>query len=261
MKLPLPGSGKGDKSREHDLKKSASRRLEHRSWNEFARYVFKEWVLTLGLAVVIAFLFRTTVASPRHIPTGSMIPTIKIGEFIFVNMMYYNWHIPFTRDIWKERREPQRGEIVVFEYPKDPDKDYIKRIVAVPGDVVEIRDKRVFINGEALPLVTETDRSLLEDLAPHYDPSRLSLYRETNGEHTYHVVHINTQRGRDLGPVAVPADSYFVMGDNRDDSEDSRYWGFVPRDKILGTSSFIWLSFDRHHPPFLRFDRFFTLLD
>ena len=113
---------------------------------KFWNYFFKEWVLTVGLAFAVAFLFRSTIASPRHIPTGSMIPTIKIGEFIFVNMFSFNWHLPYTRKILVERRDPERGEIVVFEYPQDPDKDYIKRVVGLPGETIAIRNKVLYIN-------------------------------------------------------------------------------------------------------------------
>lgn len=252
---------KAEKSGEDQLKKRATKGLQNRDWKEWAEYIFREWILTLGLALVIALMFRSTIAAPRHIPTGSMIPTIKIGEFIFVNMMRYNWHYPFTESIWKERRQPQRGEILVFEYPKDPEKDYIKRVVAVPGDLVEVKNKRVILNGHPLPLEPIDDPALLADLEPQYDPSRISLFKETNGEHTYYVMHLNTRRGTDIPETFVPEDSYFVMGDNRDDSEDSRFWGMVPRDKVLGTGSFIWLSVDIHHFPFLRFNRFFTGLN
>lgn len=217
-----------------------------------------EWVIPLGIAFLVAFFFRTTIASPRHIPTGSMIPTIKIGEFIFVNMLAYDIHIPFTRSSLKERSHPSRGEIVVFEYPSDPDKDYIKRVIGIPGDVIEVQDKRVILNGTPLSLEPITDRAVLEDLTPKYDPEQMSLFTETNGEHKYTVVHMNERPGFDLPPTTVPADSYFVMGDNRDDSQDSRYWGFVKREKFLGRAGFIWLSFNKDHFPFFRFNRFFT---
>lgn len=225
-------------------------------WKRF----FKEWVLTLGIAFAVAFLFRTTIASPRHIPTGSMIPTIKIGEFIFVSMFAYDWHIPFTRKSFKERHDPQRGDIVVFEYPLDPSKDYIKRVIGVPGDTIEIRNKRVILNGKPLPTEVVNDPDLLADLAPKYDPSNLTLLKETIGDVSHYIMHMNDRNSGDMEPTIVPEDSFFVMGDNRDDSLDSRYWGFVPRRKILGEGSFIWFSFDKDHFPWLRGSRFFTWL-
>ncbi|MBN8555762.1 MAG: signal peptidase I [Deltaproteobacteria bacterium] len=225
-------------------------------WRKF----FDEWVVTLGLAFAVAFFFRTTIASPRHIPTGSMIPTIKIGEFIFVGMFTYDWHIPFTRKSLVERGQPQHGDIVVFEYPLDPDKDYIKRVIAIPGDTVEVRDKRVILNGKPLELEPVKDQQILRDLEPKYNPELMSLFREKIADSSHYVVHMNDRISRDLEPTTVPPNSFFVMGDNRDDSQDSRYWGMVPREKLLGKAGFIWFSFDINHFPFLRFNRFFTML-
>jgi len=221
-------------------------------------YILKEWVLTIAVAFAVAFLFRTTIASPRHIPTGSMIPTIKIGEFIFVGMFSYDWHIPFTRKTFSKRADPQRGDIVVFEYPLDPDKDYIKRVIGIPGDIIEVRDKRIILNGVPLKLEVTENRTVLDDLEPKYDLSRISIFNETIGDVTHHIIWLNDRSAYDMDPVQVPRDSFFVMGDNRDDSQDSRAWGFVPREKLLGKAGFIWFSFDKSHVPFLRFERFFT---
>ncbi len=176
-------------------------------------------------------------------------------------MFKYNWHLPYTRIILDQRAQPQRGEIVVFEYPQDPSKDYIKRVIGTPGDTIEIRDKRIILNGEPLKLELVEDRSILEDLAPKYDPSRISLYKETNGEHSYYVIHLSDDMPGNFGPITVPPDNYFVMGDNRDDSYDSRYWGTLERERIFGSGSFIWLSVDIHHPPWIRGTRLFTGLN
>ena len=235
-------------------KKSAGKPSEAKE--KFKKF-FYEWVVTLAVACTVAFFFRTTIASPRHIPTGSMIPTIKIGEFIFVNMMAYDWHIPFTRKSWIERGNPERGEIVVFEFPKDPDKDYIKRVIGVPGDTVEVKDKRVIVNGTPIEQIPVDDKSILEDLTPKYDPDKMSLFKETHNGHTYYVTHINDRVGMDVKAKTLPADCYFVMGDNRDDSLDSRYWDCVDRSKFLGRAGFTWFSINIDHFPFLRFSRFF----
>jgi signal peptidase I len=224
------------------------------------KYIWREWILTLGIALIVAVFFRTTIASPRHIPTGSMIPTIKIGEFIFVNMFKYDWHIPFTRKSMVKRADPARGDIVVFEYPLDPDKDYIKRVIAVPGDTVEVQRNRVILNGVPQPMEILQDKSILEDLRPKYNPDTASLYNETIGGVTHHVMMLNYRQPTDFGPETVPENTFFVMGDNRDDSQDSRFWGWVPREKLLGKAGFIWFSFDKEHVPFLRFSRFFTML-
>lgn len=223
-------------------------------------YIWREWILTLGVAFAVAFFFRTTIASPRHIPTGSMIPTIKIGEFIFVNMFKYDWHIPFTRKSAVKRADPARGDIVVFEYPLDPDKDYIKRVIAIPGDTVEVRENRVILNGVPLPTELTEERKILEDLGPEYPPESLKLYYETIGEVKHHILMLNTRSHMDFESQTVPEGTFFVMGDNRDNSQDSRYWGYVPREKLLGKAGFIWFSFNKEAFPFMRFSRFFTML-
>ncbi|MDB5037486.1 MAG: lepB [Bacteriovoracaceae bacterium] len=223
-------------------------------------YIWKEWILTLGIAFAVAFFFRTTIASPRHIPTGSMIPTIKIGEFIFVNMFKYDWHIPFTRKSFVKRADPEKGDVVVFEYPLDPDKDYIKRVIATPGDTVEVKDDRVILNGVPQEMTMVEDKSILDDLTPKYDPTTASLYREKTGSVFHYVMLLNMRRPMDFGPETVPENSFFVMGDNRDDSQDSRYWGYVPREKLLGKAGFTWFSFNSDHFPYLRFSRFFKMI-
>jgi len=229
-------------------------------WKPKFKRFFHEWIVTIAVAIVVAFFFRTTVASPRHIPTGSMIPTIKIGEFIFVSMFAYDWHIPFTRKAFAHREDPQHGDIVVFEYPLDPSKDYIKRVIGVPGDTVEVRNKKVILNGEELPTEVMADRAILEDLKPKYNPSHITLLKERIGSVSHYITYLDDHGPTDMPPKIVPPDSFFVMGDNRDDSQDSRYWGYVPREKLLGKAGFIWFSFDQSHPPFLRFNRFFTML-
>ncbi len=231
--------------------------MEKFDLKSFMRKLWKEWILPLGLAFVVAYAFRTTLASPRHIPTGSMIPTIKIGEFIFVKMYHYDWHIPFTRKSWISKSDPQPGDVVVFEFPEDPDKDYIKRLIGIPGDTIEVKNDRLIINGEPLKMEEVTDRSILNDLNPKYDPDDLTLYRETIGNVEHYAMYSKIKDVPDFGPYKVPDGCYFVMGDNRDDSYDSRYWGCVKREKFLGRAAFRWFSFDIEHAPFLRFGRFF----
>lgn len=233
---------------------------------EWMKIFFKEWVLTLGIALLVAVFFRTTIASPRHIPTGSMIPTIKIGDFIFVDMFAYDWHVPFTKKQWIHRDDPKRGDVVVFEFTQDGNKDYIKRIVGIPGDTIEVIDKKVYLNGRPLKLEPLDDPQLLKDLRFKYSLDSLHLYKETNPDGvSYTVMHIDDYNhpSRDVGPFTVPADSYFVMGDNRDDSFDSRFWReghYVPRDKFLGKGAFIWFSFKEDEFPFVRFNRMFSML-
>lgn len=228
---------------------------------QWLKVLWREWIFPLGVAFLIAYAFRSTIASPRHIPTGSMIPTIKIGEFIFVKMYQYDWHLPMTRVSLARRNEPQRGEVVVFEFPQDPSKDYIKRVIGVPGDIVEVKDDRVIVNGEPFPVRKAEDTSVLNDLFPKYDPKEQSLFLETINGHEHYVMYSQLKTVRDFPPYRVPDDCIFVMGDNRDDSYDSRFWGCVPREKVLGRASFRWFSFNASQFPYVRFNRLFNWVE
>ena len=156
-----------------------------------------------------------------------MKPTLLVGDFILVNKLVYRFS------------EPQRGDIVVFKYPIDPNIDFIKRIVALPGEEVEVRNNQVFINGKPLPLI-EVGRG-------EENGVRKVIYEEVLPEGIKHKVQFYEDfpfSKRDFGPVVVPPNHYFVMGDNRDNSEDSRYWGFVPRENIVGKAFVIYFSGD-----------------
>jgi signal peptidase I (EC:3.4.21.89). Serine peptidase. MEROPS family S26A len=156
-----------------------------------------------------------------------MKPTLLVGDFILVNKLVYRFS------------EPQRGDIVVFKYPIDPNIDFIKRIIALPGEEVEVRNNQVFINGKPLPLI-EVGRG-------EENGVRKVIYEEVLPEGIKHKVQFYEDLSfskRDFGPVVVPPNHYFVMGDNRDNSEDSRYWGFVPRENIVGKAFVIYFSGD-----------------
>jgi signal peptidase I, bacterial type len=171
------------------------------------------WITELIVIVIIVLLIRTFVAQAYNIPSGSMKPTLLVGDFILVNKLVYRFS------------EPQRGDIVVFKYPIDPNIDFIKRIIALPGEEVEVRNNQVFINGKPLPLI-EAGRG-------EENGVRKVIYEEVLPEGIKHKVQFYEDfpfSKRDFGPVVVPPNHYFVMGDNRDNSEDSRYWGFVPRE-------------------------------
>jgi len=156
-----------------------------------------------------------------------MQPTLLVGDFILVNKLVYRFS------------EPQRGDIVVFKYPIDPNIDFIKRIIALPGEEVEVRNNQVFINGKPLPLI-EVGRGEENGI-------RKVIYEEVLPEGIKHKVQLYEDfpfSKKDFGPVVVPPNHYFVMGDNRDNSEDSRYWGFVPRENIVGKAFVIYFSGD-----------------
>jgi len=179
----------------------------------------REYVEAFAVALLIALLVRTFVIQAFKIPSGSMENTLLVGDHIFVNKFLYGYHVPYTKGRILAFQTPQRGDIIVFVFPEDPSKDFIKRVVAIPGDMVEIRDKVVILNGE---------------------PLREEYTRFADGEMTDGFV-----RSRDnMPPVKVPAGEYFVMGDNRDRSYDSRFWGFVDEDAVIGKALFIYFSLD-----------------
>jgi len=154
----------------------------------------KETVETVVIALVIAFLVRTFIVQTFWIPSGSMEPTLQVGDRIMAYKLFYGID------------KVKRGDIIIFKFPLDPKKDFVKRAIGLPGDVVEIRDKKVYING----------KKLIEPYVIHSDRWNVGFPRD------------------EYGPVKVPPDSLFVLGDNRDSSEDSRYWGYVPKENIIG---------------------------
>lgn len=180
---------------------------------------FREYAEAFVVALLIALLVRTFVVQAFKIPSGSMETTLLVGDHIFVNKFLYGYHIPYTKGRVLRFAEPQRGDIIVFIFPEDPEKDFIKRVIAVPGDTVEIREKQVILNG----------RPLKEDYTRFADGKGFEGFVRTRDN---------------MPPVTVPPGRYFVMGDNRDRSYDSRFWGFVDEDAILGKAMFIYFSID-----------------
>ncbi len=168
---------------------------------------------------MLALFVRTFVVQAFKIPSGSMVPTLAIGDHILVNKFIYGVKLPFTSTTVIPISRPARGDIIVFKYPQDEKKDFIKRVVGLPGDRVDVRQQQVYIN----------DRPLVEAYAVHQGPSPQGQAISPRD---------------DYGPVTVPAGAYFVMGDNRDHSLDSRYWGFVRAEKIKGRAFLIYWSWD-----------------
>lgn len=183
----------------------------------------REYTEAIIIALVLAFFIRTFVVQAFKIPTGSMLQTLLIGDHILVSKFIYGIKMPFTGKVLIPIKSPKRGDIVVFEYPKNPKLDYIKRVIATAGDTVEIRDKQVFING----VVPE---------------KRYGEFRDPN-------IRPATVDPRDnFGPITVPEGHIFVMGDNRDNSYDSRFWGFVDLKAVKGKAFIIYWSWDVNKP-------------
>jgi signal peptidase I len=184
--------------------------------------IVREYAEAIAIAVLLALVIRSLVVQAFTIPSGSMMDTLLVGDYILVNKFLYGPELPLVDWRMAAIRDPQRGDIIVFRYPQDEKRDFIKRIVATPGERVQIRGHQVFVNG----------RPLQEPYTKHADSG--------------------TARGGDAycgyaygcEPTTVPPDAYFVMGDNRDNSQDSRYWGFVKRDKIKGKAFLIYWSWD-----------------
>lgn len=207
----------------------------------------------LTILTVLVFTFRSSFFEPFRIPSGSMIPTLMIGDFILVSKLSYGIKIPFSNIAvmglnWDPiylfgMDDPDRGDVIVFKYPEEPSVNYVKRVVGLPGETLEIRDKVVFINNRPL-LSEEIDGSkIMEDMDDKFKRYQFKFYKAQTGGHE-HIVQINANNifQRDYGPVEIPPDRFFVMGDNRDFSEDSRSWGLVPKKNIKGKAILVWFS-------------------
>ena len=178
----------------------------------------REYAETLIIALAIALFVRTFVVQAFKIPSSSMEPTLLVGDHILVNKFIYGIRIPFVGKKIVTFKDPRRGDVIVFKYPEDRSKDFIKRVIGLPGDTVVFKDRKLYIN----------DR-LIED--------PWGVYRRDNPSWRSSV-------SDTYGPQVVPPDALFVMGDNRDNSQDSRYWGFVPLDDVLGKAFIMYWSWD-----------------
>ena len=205
-----------------------------------AEPVVVEYSKSFFPVILAVFLIRSFIVEPFKIPSGSMMPTLLVGDFILVNKHTYGLRVPVLNNTFFEMNHPQRGEVMVFHFPKDPSLDYIKRVVGLPGDHIEYRDKRLIVDGQPLETSFEADYSYT---APGLNQVTAKQYRETLGEHTHAILNDQDAPAMD-GSITVPAGHYFVMGDNRDHSNDSRFWGFVPEENVVGKAFMIWWNFD-----------------
>ena len=182
----------------------------------------------------MVLLSSSFVIAPFRIPSGSMLPTLEVGDFIRVNKFGYGLRLPVAHELNVPVGDPSRGDVAVFRYPEDPSQDYIKRIVGLPGDTVSYVDKRLIINGEPLEV---------ERLGAWRGDDAFNLLREQLGGDWHEMLVHRSPDDRQLS-LTVPEGEYFVMGDNRDRSSDSRFWGTVPRDHLVGQAFFVWLSWN-----------------
>jgi signal peptidase I len=206
----------------------------------------REYMESIAVAILIALFLRAFVMEAFKIPSGSMIPTLQVGDHIFVNKFLYGVRIPFTNiKLGMNYRKPRRGEVIVFMYPVEPDKDFIKRIVAVEGDEVELRENVVYVNGKPVPREPISGECRYEDYEEkrdHWEERECEAFSETVKGNRYSVIQEKDAPLQKFAPHKVPPRSVFVMGDNRDNSNDSRFWGTVPEELIRGKAMVIWLS-------------------
>jgi len=212
--------------------------------------------------LLIVFLLRSFVAEPFKIPSSSMRPTLVVGDFILVNKFAYGLRLPIVEEKVVPIGDPKRGDVVVFRYPVNPSQDFIKRVVGVGGDEVVYRDKKLTVNGEPLPqsldgsysyvegLRFETTVRLFETAHTGAGPKKYTIAQNPQAQPVYpqNVRPFPDRQNCDYNDTGfvcrVPPGHYFMMGDNRDNSDDSRYWGFVPDDHIRGRAFFIWFNWE-----------------
>lgn len=204
------------------------------------RILLREYLESLIVAVLLALVIRFFVISAYKIPTGSMVPTLKVGDFIFSYRLPYGVPIPFSGGKRISMELPKRGDVVVFRYPENPRVNYVKRVIGLPGDRIEIKNHELYINEVKSEYEIKTP-DLIADLPSNelYD-----VYEEKIGTTSHLVLRSKSDEADFFGPMVVPPGEVFVLGDNRDTSDDSRYWGSVPVRNLDGKVIMIWMSFD-----------------
>ncbi len=190
--------------------------LSDSSSSKKSKPLWLDFLQTLILALACAMLIRTFLVQPFKIPSESMRNTLLVGDHLLATKFDYGLKIPFTDIYFYDGRAPERGEIIILEYPKDPDTYFIKRVVGIPGDTIEIRNKQFYRNGEPVQ----------ESYIRHTEPDKIEPIRDN------------------FGPIVVPPNKFFVMGDNRDNSLDSRFWGFVDRKAVVAKSRILYWSWE-----------------
>ncbi|NUZ06964.1 signal peptidase I [Piscinibacter koreensis] len=217
-----------------------------------------DWTAGLFPVILAVFLLRSFLFEPFKIPSGSMIPTLMVGDLILVNKFHYGVRLPIINKKIVANHDPQRGDVMVFRYPKDTSTDFIKRVVGVPGDEVSFRQQRLYINGAEVPREPLPPPGYYDEESMRYQPA----FKEKLGT-VEHGILINPQSQQfhwadesvtfpyrencrysaEGVTCKVPPGHYFMMGDNRDNSQDSRFWGFVPDENIVGKAFYIWMNF------------------
>ena len=241
----------------HELTEEEARRVApESSLVEFSRSAFP--------LIAFILILRSFIYEPFRIPSGSMMPTLLVGDFILVEKFRYGLRDPIFRKELIKTSLPKHGDVAVFKYPIEPDLDYIKRVIGLPGDRVVYHDKQFYIEKQCAPTCNGENEVAIEQTFAaegdfYYGRIPLTTFTESHGEETYNIL-VNPVAGSQIGGFftqsnsrrgewIVPEGHYFVIGDNRDNSRDSRFWGFVPEENLVGRAVFVWLSLDFDHGP------------
>ncbi|MFS4459671.1 signal peptidase I [Bdellovibrio sp. HCB2-146] len=207
--------------------------------SENLKGTWNQAILTFLFPILLVMGLRWALIEPFVIPSGSMIPNLLVHDHILVRKFSYGLHVPFS-DKWLVKwNQPERGQVVVFKYPENPDVYYIKRLIGLPGDEVQVQNGRISVNGEKWELTPEQK--------PEQEPGFV-YFEEKNKSEAHTVRFLSQEDGSTPETFKVPAGHYFFMGDNRDQSSDSRYWGFVKEDYLVGRAWMVWLSCDSTLP-------------
>lgn len=208
------------------------------------------------LVFFIVLILRSFIVEPFRIPSGSMMPTLLIGDFILVNKYDYGLRLPVLNIKIMENKLPDRGDVVVFRYPQDPTIPFIKRVVGLPGDKYHYQNKMLFINNV---LVQQVDMSIYNAVGSGKIMDGAMLNKELLGGVSYTILNVPHIPSKNIQGV-VPEGHYFVLGDNRDNSKDSRYWGYVPEENLIGKAFMIWMNWDIKNDVIINWSRIGTII-
>ena len=208
--------------------------------------VIVEYARSFFPVLFIVFLIRAFLFEPFQIPSGSMIPTLRVGDFVLVNKFQWGLRLPLIHTPITRGSPVEAGDVMVFRYPKNPRIDYIKRVIGLPGDTIEVKGNDLYINHKLVPqkyIGTFDYRPEGQGAEGMVIPAK--EYAQELGGHTFHIIEFDTPEAQmNFGPFKVPPHAYFMMGDDRDNSNDSRFWGMVPQRNIVGKAMFVWFSWD-----------------
>jgi signal peptidase I len=214
--------------------------------------ILVEYAKSFFPVILVVFLVRSFIVEPFKIPSGSMMPTLLAGDYILVNKFTYGLRVPVLNNVFVEMNKPARGDVIVFHYPPDTSIDYIKRVIGLPGDKVRYQDKQLLINGEPIAL---EDKGDYEYVMSGLNIVTAKHYREQLGNVSHDILIHDFIAQYDTDAIGakfanneeiiVPDGQYLAMGDNRDNSSDSRVWGFVPEKNLVGKAFYIWMNFDK----------------